>query len=33
MQFMEDTLDTTNTFKVDGKKKYLVFKEEGEFET
>ena len=32
MQFMEDTLDTTNTFRKSGKKQYIVFKKKGDFE-
>lgn len=32
MQFMEDTLGTTDTFKKSGKKEYLVFHKNGEFE-
>lgn len=32
MQFMEDTLGTTDTFKKGGKKQYRVFEEEGDFE-
>lgn len=32
MQFMEDTLGTTDTFKKGGKKQYVVFEEKGEIE-
>ncbi|KAL8879488.1 MAG: hypothetical protein Q9192_008227 [Flavoplaca navasiana] len=32
MQFMEDTLDTTSTFKVEGKGRYRVFEGQEEFE-
>jgi len=32
MQFMEDTLGTTDSFKKDGKKQYVVFEEKGEIE-
>ena len=32
MQFMEDTLGSTDTFKKDGVGRYVVFPEKGEFE-
>lgn len=32
MQFMEDTLASTDTFKKSGKKTYVVFEEEGEID-
>ncbi len=32
MQFMEDTLDTTSTFKVGGVGRYQVFEGQEEFE-
>ena len=32
MQFMEDTLGSTDTFKKEGVSKYIVFPEKGEFE-
>jgi len=32
MHFMEDTLGTTDPFKKDGKKQYVVFEEKGEIE-
>ena len=32
MQFMEDTLGSTDTFKKEGVGKYIVFPEKGEFE-
>jgi len=32
MHFMEDTLGTTDSFKKDGKKQYVVFEEKGEIE-
>ena len=32
MQFMEDTLGSTDSFKTSGTKKYVVFEEKGEIE-
>ena len=32
MQFMEDTLGSTNSFKKGGQKQYVVFEEKGEIE-
>lgn len=32
MQFMEDTLGSTDSFKKSGQKQYIVFKEKGEIE-
>ena len=32
MQFMEDTLGSTDSFKKEGRKTYLVFEDKGEFE-
>ena len=32
MQFMEDTLGSTDSFRKGGKKQYVVFEENGEIE-